>query len=95
MQHFNTILEHYEDDVNANFYAGLSAYNLESFSQAEEYFKNAYSLKYGNFKEEANWFEALSLLKLNEKSKAKKLLQQIVAGNGFYAERAKEKLAEI
>lgn len=95
LQHFNTILEHYEDDVNAYFYAGLSAYNLESFSQAEEYFKNAYSLQYGNFKEEANWFEALSLLKLNEKSKAKKLLQQIVAGNGFYAERAKEKLAEI
>lgn len=95
LQHFNTILEHYEDDVNANFYAGLSVYNLESYSQAEAYFKKAYSLQYGNFKEEANWFEALSLLKLNEKSKAKKLLQQIVAGNGFYAERAKEKLAEI
>lgn len=95
LQHFNTILEHYEDDVNANFYAGLSAYNLESYSQAEAYFKKAYSLQYGNFKEEANWFEALSLLKLNKKSKAKKLLQQIVAGNGFYAERAKEKLTEI
>ena len=95
LQRFNTILNIYEDDVNANFYAGLSAYNLKLYTEAETYFQKAYSLQYGNFKEEANWFEALSLLKLNKNAKAKEILQQIVAANGFYAERAKEKLNEL
>lgn len=95
LQQFETILHQYEDDVNANFYAGLCAFNLENYETAQSFFKKAYSLQYGNFKEEANWFEALSLLKQNKKAPAKKMLEKIAKDNGFYAEQAKEKLKEL
>lgn len=91
IEHFSTLLKQYEDDVNANFYKGLSLYYLQEFEQAVVYLENAYTLQLGNFYEEALWFKAQSLLSIN-KLKAKEVLERIVREGGFYAPQAKEKI---
>lgn len=92
LSRFETILETYPDDVNANFYAGICLFNLREYNKAIEYFSNCLNGKYANFDEEALWMTAESYDKLKQKSKAKEIYQSIADGNGFYASQAKEKL---
>lgn len=92
LSRFETILETYPDDVNANFYAGICLFNLREYSKAIEKFDNCLNGKFSNFDEEAQWMMAESYDKLGKKSKAKEIYQTIADGNGFYALQAKQKL---
>ncbi|NVK66835.1 MAG: tetratricopeptide repeat protein [Flavobacteriales bacterium] len=92
LSRFETILETYPDDVNANFYAGICLFNLREYPKAIEYFENCMDGKFSNFDEEALWMTAESYDKLKQKSKAQTIYQTIADGNGFYASQAKEKL---
>jgi tetratricopeptide (TPR) repeat protein len=91
LPYFTNILTHYEDDVNANFYKGLSLFYTQNFEKAIAHFEQSYTIQLGNFYEEALWFKAQSLLEIN-KLKAKEILERIVREGGFYAPQAMEKL---
>jgi len=95
LKRFNTILNTYEDDINAHFYGGLCYYNLGQYEKAIEHFDNSYSIKFGNFRQEAEWFKAKALLEMNQNKAAQELLNRIVAENKFYAEEAMDLLENI
>lgn len=92
LSRFETILETYADDVNANFYAGICLFNLREYSKAIEHFEKCLDGKFSNFDEEAQWMIAESYEKNGSKSRAKMIYESIATGNGFYAAQAKEKL---
>ena len=86
------ILEKYPDDINANFYSGLSYFNLGKNELAIERFDKSYSIQFGNFYEEARWFKSLALESANRHVEAQKLWKAISAEKGFYAKEAERKL---
>lgn len=92
LSRFETILETYSDDVNANFYAGICLFNLREYNKAIIHFSKCVDGKFSNFDEEAQWMIAESYEKLGAKSKAKGLYETIAEENGFYANQAKDKL---
>lgn len=89
---FETVLETYSDDVNANFYGGICLYNLSEYDKAIQLLQNCISSKYSNFDEEAQWMIALSYEKLGKNIEATKIFKTIVEQNGYYKSQAQKKL---
>ncbi|MCE2712389.1 MAG: tetratricopeptide repeat protein [Cryomorphaceae bacterium] len=89
------ILKTYPDDLNALFYAGLIQYNLDNSDEAFSLFEQCTKNKFSNFNEEARWYCALSRIRQKEFALAIKILEQIQAEKGFYANQAKKLLTEI
>ncbi len=83
------------NDVNALFYGGMAAYYKKDFTEADLRFEKVVTSKNNSFKQEGYWFKAMALLENNKKEEAKKLLQEIIDGKGFYTNRATEKLKQI
>lgn len=92
---FNIILSKHPAEVNGWFYGGLSDYNLQRYEKAEGKFNKVLTNKNTEFNEEATWYKALSLIELKQTDKAKKILKEIIATNGFYKAKAEEKLKEL
>jgi len=95
LKRYLTILDTYSDDVNANFYGGLCYFNLGQFDKSHQLFRNAYSIGYGNFREEAMWFSARANYEEKNDLKAKYFLKKIINEDGFYSQQAKELLESI
>ncbi len=89
---FETILETYSDDVNANFYAGICLFNMGEYDKAIPHFSNCISGPFSNFDEEAQWMLAESCAKMGDSAKAKSIYRTIANGSGYYAAQAKDKL---
>ncbi len=92
---FNKLLNYNSSDINALFYSGIANYNLNDYDKAIKHFEKTLSIHSNAFREETNWHLAICYLKNNEIEKGKKILEKIESENGFYAERAKEKLKTI
>jgi len=91
----NILVNYDANDVNALFYGGVSYVNLGQADKAIEYLDKVLQSENGSFSEEAKWYKALAYAKKKDFVTAKKLLNEIVLENGFYAEQAKEKLKEL
>ncbi len=89
---FKTILDHYPQDVNAQFYIGFAYYNLDKHDKAIPYFEDAIHNSFNFFYEDAQWYKALSLTEEGQFIKANELYRKIVKEKGFYAKQAKRKL---
>jgi hypothetical protein len=50
---------------------------------------------HNTFSEDALWYQAQTLIKLNRINDGKLTLEKIIENNGFYAAKAKEKLKEL
>ncbi len=85
---FLEIINTYPDDLNANFYAGLCYYNLKEYSSAINHFSKCSVSDFKNFSEEEDWYRAKCYIANNQDAEAKELLNQIVAGKGYYANQA-------
>ena len=92
LSRFETILETYSTDVNANFYSGICLYNLGEYESAKERFDACINGPYSNFDEEAEWMMAESYTKLGNKTAARTLYKKISEGGGYYAKQAGKKL---
>ena len=88
LNRFLTILEQYPEDMNALFYGGLCYYNLGNFNKALDFFEKLLAVELNAFKEEGAWYKAKTLIKLGRKNEAKIVLDEIIAGGGFYTEDA-------
>lgn len=88
----NYLLEQYPNDVNALFYAGLCSYNLALYDRARQFFDRAATHPVDSFYEEATWYHALSLERLGEDDAAQETFARIAAEQGFYADRAAERI---
>ncbi|MBK7182820.1 MAG: tetratricopeptide repeat protein [Bacteroidetes bacterium] len=89
---FNTLLTLNKEDVNALFYAGLSHYNNGNYIKAADYFNKTTKNKNNAFYQEAQWYLAQSYDKTGDKEKANELYVLITKENGFYKDKAKEKI---
>jgi TolA-binding protein len=89
---FLEIINTYPDDLNANFYAGLCYYNLKEYSSAINHFGKCSNSDFKNFIEESDWYKAKCYIANNQQAEAKELLNQIVAGKGYYANQASKLL---
>jgi len=85
---FSLIMKQYPDDVNANFYSGLCLIELKEFEKSIVFFNKVMNATFLNFDEEAEWSITKSLLNLNKKDEAEKILKKIVSEKGFYAPKA-------
>ncbi len=92
LSRFTIILETYPDDLNANFYAGLCYYNLKEYKSASNTFSKCLDSKYLNFNEEAEWYQAKSLLAAGSVSEGKVILKKIKSEGGYYAKQAEKLL---
>lgn len=91
-ERFRHILAYHTEDLNAYFYSGLINYYSGNYEEALELFIRVKEDKITVFDEEAEWYEALCLEKLEHQHDCKELLHTIKQRNGFYAQRAAEKL---
>ena len=89
---FDNILAKHSKDVNAQFYAGLCFYHLNQNAAAIKKFNAVIKNKEVAFVEEANWYKALTLIKMRDVTAAKQLLNEISKKEGFYKEKADEQL---
>lgn len=92
---FQLLLDHNAEDLNANFYTGVSYVRLELYSNAIPFLDKVINDKNNIFHEEAKWYKAQALIGKGDAASAKTLLQQIVDEKGFYAQQAKDKLATL
>ncbi len=78
-------------NTEQKFYLGLSyLYQKQAaFDKAAPYFKAVMDEK-GNFKDEARWFYAISLIKMDKKAEAKAILEEILRGGAWKSKEAKE-----
>ncbi len=92
LKNFMEIHRHYPEDLNAFFYSGLCYYNLGKFDKALSCFDRCANDSFSTFEEEAQWYKALSLIKLRKSTEAESLLRDIANSGGFYSERARQQL---
>ncbi|MFL5753929.1 MAG: tetratricopeptide repeat protein [Bacteroidia bacterium] len=92
---FSILLDLNKKDVNALFYSGLSYYHTDKAQNAINMLDRVLENENNVFQQEAEWYKALSLIKNKDTEAAKQLLLKINARQGFYAERAGEKLKEM
>ena len=84
------LLNQYPADVNAQFHAGLACYRLGLYPRALRLFNAAAANPVDSFKEEAVWYSALCMEKIEGRSVSGPILERIARSGGFYAEQAKE-----
>jgi hypothetical protein len=83
------------NDLNAAFYMGVSYVKLEMYEKAIPFFDQILNSPNNVFHEEANWYKALALIGNGNTEAAKKVLTEISQKDGFYKEKAAEKLKEL
>lgn len=95
LEKFNLILKNYPGDLNAVFYTGLIYYHLGNYDIAMLNFNTVISSDNIAFRDEANWYKALTFQQKNEKEKARALFREISGKENFYKTRASEMLEEM
>ncbi len=88
LNRYLVILDQYPLDANALFYGGLSYFNLGRNDNAIQFFDKLLKSDLSAFNEEVNWYKVKTLIRLNNISEAKQLLDEIIAFGGFYVKEA-------
>jgi TolA-binding protein len=89
---FNAILANFPDDLNAQFYGGMSALELGNYATAEMLFIQATQNSKLTFIEESKFYLASARMLKGDKNAACLDFTSIAQQGGFYAERANEEL---
>lgn len=82
-------------DINFIFYAGICSYRIGDYEQALRYLYDTKSMLITNFDEEADWYIAETLLKMNKKSEAISIYLTIYRDKSFYTDLATKRLKEL
>ena len=82
-------------DAGCHFYAGLSAIELDRFTEARKYLRRVVDLPPNDYTGRARWYLALVYLKLDNPEESKRLLQTLRAEGGFYGRKAGMLLKEL
>lgn len=79
-----TLLEDINDNLVADFYLGLAYVEIESYDKASESFTRILNEESNLFEEQAEWYNALCILKLGNKEEAKDIFLEITEGSSLY-----------
>ena len=88
LSRFELILDSYPTDINANFYGGLSYFNLGEFEKSIQTFEKCLNSEFNNFNEEAEWYLAKSYSANGQNEKASQLFKKISENDGYYSKQA-------
>lgn len=77
------------------FYLGICAIELDRFNQAEMAFNKVLSAEDGRYKEQAQWYLALSYLREDKLTEAKNKLLEIEKSTSTYAPKSSELLSKL
>ena len=73
----NVISSYNDDDMNCNFYLGMSYYYTKNFIKAIDYFNRCIENSNNTFLQESMYYQALSLYESGNKESANKLFKTI------------------
>lgn len=88
------IANYSKNDVNCDFYRGMSYYQLGNNTQAYTYFSSTLSNPINVFAEEAGYYKAMTSLKLGKEAEAREMFLVIAENKGFYSKKAEEQLGK-
>lgn len=88
IHHFDKILTHYPDDLNAKFYSALSCYKLKDYDTTIKLLQDVAENDINVFLQEAEWYLAKSHYKIGETNQTLNLLDIIIRSKGFYEKKA-------
>jgi len=92
LKDYHNILKQYPQDVNALFYGGLCYYNLNKPERALLYFENLIHNSVNSFRQEGQFYKALSLIAMNKHGQGNGILLKIAEEEGFYSQQAQDLL---
>lgn len=95
IHHFDKVLSHYPEDLNAKFYSALSCYKLKDYDRTIELLQAVAEDNINVFLQEAEWYLAKSHYKKGEIAQTINLLDIIIDSGGFYKKKAKEMKRQI
>jgi tetratricopeptide (TPR) repeat protein len=81
--------------IAAAFYCGMSALEIGKITEAGDYFKWVIKEKPNYYFEHAEWYLALSYVRLGEKSLALSLLNALKNGNSTYSDHSKKIICQL
>jgi len=90
LKDYHNILKQYPQDVNAMFYGGLCYYNLNKPERALLYFENLIHNSVNSFRQEGQFYKALSLIALNKHGQGNGMLLKISEERGYYSLQAED-----
>jgi len=93
--YFEKILEEMPDLVATNFYAGISYFELERYSEADESLNKVIKQNDNLYIEQAEWYLGLCYLATNETERARRQFARIASSNSDKANDAKKLLRKI
>jgi tetratricopeptide (TPR) repeat protein len=82
-------------DLASQFYLGICALELNKLNAAEEAFANVAADKEGAYFEQAQWYLALTYLKVEKQDIAIQGLEEIITTNSGYSKKASALLGEL
>lgn len=85
----NVISSYNDEDLNCNFYIGMSYYYLKDHIKALDYFNRCIQSSNNTFLQEASYYYALCLFEKGDKEVAMQLFKVIADEGEFYSEKAK------
>lgn len=89
---FDVLIEKFPNDVNLNFYLGMSHYHMGEYESALYHLGKSVTLENSLFDQEQDFYIAMSYLKNGEENLAAEYLDVIAHSNSFYSQRAKDLL---
>jgi tetratricopeptide (TPR) repeat protein len=92
---FEESLTAHPDAARVHFYAGVCRLALGRNAEAIADLEQSRKLGAGELDAPAEWYLALAELRIRNIGEARSRLQRIVAGGGFYADRARALLGEL
>ncbi len=92
---FRQVLGKQPGNINANYYSGVSEYELKNYNESISYLDVVIKNKRSSFYESALWYKSQCLLKTDKKTDAKKILESIVKYKGNYKTQAEQLLKEL
>ena len=90
-----SLFENNNDNIISKFYLGLSFIETNEFTKAEESFQAVLNHNDNLFIEQATWYKALCLLKLEENDEAMQLFTNIENSNSLFKDQASEILKSM
>ncbi len=85
----NVISGYNDNDINCNFYLGMSYYYKKNYEKAAEYLERCIEDQNNAFLQEAMYYKALALYENGDKAPALEKFKVIADEGEFYAEKAK------
>lgn len=92
---FEKYLINNRKDYEIIYKSGVAYYHQKKYSVALKRFNKVINGDFNKYFEDAEWYKALTLIKLNKKEEALKLLKQIAYGHSDYKKQASDKIKEI